>query len=150
AASPTTSPDANIDLACIVGRRDVREVKIDLFLTLDKSRSMHLVDVGQTQSRWEAVSGALARFVAAPLSAGLGASISFFPRVTPEGDPLCSSADYAFPVVPVGTLPAVAPSILKAIALQTLESGTPMTSALDGSLISARRQLVDHPDHLPA
>jgi hypothetical protein len=44
----------------------------------------------------------------------------------------------------------VAPSILKAIELQTRASGTPTAPALDGALVYARRQQVTHPDHTAA
>ena len=60
---------------------------------------------------------------------------------------LCTTADYAFPVVPVGTLPGVATSILTAISLQTLSIGTPSEQALEGAQIYARSRAVAAPDH---
>jgi hypothetical protein len=141
--------DAAEPIGCITGTRAIHEVHIDLYFTLDKSKSMMRVDPGTTMSRWGAVSSALDTFINAPLSAGLGAGIGFFPRTGPNGD-LCSTADYAFPVVPIGTLPGVAPSILKAISVQTLLSGTPMTPALDGAHVYARSRVVSQPDHTPA
>jgi hypothetical protein len=86
-------------------------------------------------------------FINAPLSAGLGAGLMFFPRSTLGGSALCTSSDYAFPVVPIGTLPGVAPSITKAISLQTRAQGTPLTPALDGAHVYARRQQAAQPTH---
>jgi hypothetical protein len=147
---PIPTQDAAVPLGCITGKRPVREVHIDLYFTLDKSKSMMRVDPGSTKSRWDAVSSALDSFINAPLSEGLGAGIAFFPRQTPAGNDYCSPADYAFPVVPIGALPGVAPSILKAIAVQTLLSGTPLTPALDGAHVYARSRMVSQPDHTSA
>jgi len=146
---PIPIEDAAVPLACIKGTRPVHAIQIDLYFTLDKSRSMRTVDRGSTLSRWDAVSAALDTFINAPLSAGLGAGIAFFPRDGANGGDLCTNADYAFPVVPIGTLPGVAPSILKAISVQTLLTGTPMTPALDGAHIYARSRVVSQPDHTP-
>jgi hypothetical protein len=151
AAVPILVEDAAAQpLACITGTRPVHEVQIDLFITLDKSRSMREIVAGTTQSKWEAVSAALDTFINSPESAGLGAGIGFFPRLDSNGRDSCTTADYAFPVVPIGTLPGVAASILKAISLQTLFTGTPMTPALDGALLYARSRVVSQPSHTAA
>ena len=130
---------------CIRGSRTIGQTPIALYFSLDKSESMRQTVAGSMMSRWEAVSSALQAFIDSPLSAGLEAGIAFFPRTTPQGDDYCNTADYAFPVVPIGTLPGVAPSILKAIELQTLSRGTPTTPALDGALVYARSQQVSQP-----
>jgi len=153
-STPDTFQDAAQDqaapLGCIIGTRPVREVHIDLYFTLDKSRSMRTFDPGSTKTRWDAVSSALDSFINAPLSQGLGAGISFFPRVSPSGNDLCSPDDYRDPVVRIGTLPAVAPSILTAISFQVLSSGTPMTPALYGAHVYARQRQFEQPDHTVA
>src|SRR5882724_7598191 len=135
---------------CIRGSRGIGKIPIDLFITLDRSRSMDTVDRGSTLSRWEAVAGAVDQFINSPLSNGIGAGIAFFPRTTPDGRPFCATGDYAFPVVPIGLLPGVAPSILKAISLQTRGSGTPTTPAIEGAHLYARSEQVASRDHTAA
>jgi hypothetical protein len=152
-AAPPVSLDAGSDrdvAACLAGSRAIGQIPVDLYFTLDRSRSMDTVDRGAMKTRWQAVASALDTFINSPLSNGIGAGIAFFPRTTTGGAPLCGTADYAFPVVPIGVLPGVAPSILKAIELQTRGSGTPTTPALDGAHVYARRQQVTQPDHTTA
>jgi hypothetical protein len=144
-AEVRSNPDAEFP-ACFTGTRPVGEIFIDLYFTLDKSRSMGTFLRGSSLTRWNAVAGAMNTFINSPLSAGLGAGITFFPRTSPGGGLYCSTADYAFPVVPIGTLPGTAKSILKAISLQTLASGTPTTPALDGAHLYARSRQVMQPD----
>ncbi len=135
---------------CVMGSRAIGKVPIDLFITLDRSRSMDTVDRGSTMTRWEAVAAAVDGFINSPLSSGIGAGIAFFPRTASDGRPLCGTGDYAFPVVPIGPLPDVAPSILKAIAVQTRASGTPTTPAIEGAHLYTRSQQVASGDHTAA
>jgi hypothetical protein len=102
--------DVDVPLGCFFGSRPVGQIPIDLFFALDRSRSMQTIDRGATQSRWASIAAALDVFINSPRSSGLGAGITFFPR-TAGGMPLLDG-DYAFPVVPIGTLPGVAPSML--------------------------------------
>jgi len=140
--------DVNIPLGCFIGSRPVGQIPIDLYFVLDRSRSMQTIDRGATQTRWASISAALDVFFNAPLSNGLGAGIMFFPRTAALGSmALCSTGDYAFPVVPIGTLPGVAPSILTAISVQILASGTPMTPALEGAHVYARSVQVSQGNH---
>jgi von Willebrand factor type A domain len=141
--------DVNVPLGCFFGSRPIGQIPIDLFFALDRSRSMQTIDRGATQSRWASIAAALDVFINSPRSIGLGAGITFFPR-TAGGVPLCSTGDYAFPVVPIGTLPGVAPSMLRAIAVQVLASGTPMTPALEGAHVYLRREQLSQPDHTGA
>jgi hypothetical protein len=145
ATPPVDEPDA-LASSCISGSRTIGQTPIALYFTLDKSRSMRAIVTGSTMTRWDAVSAALRTFIDSPLSAGLGAGVAFFPRTTAQGADYCSTADYAFPVVPIGTLPGVAPSILQALKVQTLSLGTPTTPALDGAHVYARSRQVAEPD----
>jgi hypothetical protein len=157
-ANPIPGPDAALQppvplvdagpLACFNGTRVVGEIPIDLYFALDRSKSMATVDPGATKSRWNAIAAAMEAFVQSPLSDGLGAGLMFFPRASAGGDALCAAADYSFPVVPIGMLPAAGSSILRAISLQTLESNTPTTSALEGAHVYARAEQVKHGDHV--
>jgi hypothetical protein len=150
------SADSSVDvndaqvLQCFTGSRPVGPIPIDLYFALDRSKSMDTVDRGATLTRWEAISAAMNTFINAPLSAGLGAGLMFFPRNSSGGSPLCTTGDYAFPVVPVGTLPGVAPSITKAISLQTRAQGTPMTPALQGAHVYMRTEQQSQPTHTAA
>jgi hypothetical protein len=125
---------------CYTTSQPVGEIPIDLYFMMDKSSSMNMFDRGQPVSRWTAVSQAMKAFINSPKSAGLSAGLAFFPRADSAGSPLCSAADYAFPIVPIGVLPAVLPAITAAIGAQVLGSGTPTTPALQGAHIYARSQ----------
>jgi hypothetical protein len=66
--------------------------ELDVFIMLDASRSMEFVtDDGTSKAR--AVRDALADFLGAPASAGLGVGISFFPIIRPEVPDLCLDDD---------------------------------------------------------
>jgi len=149
AADASDVADAPI-LECFTGSRAIGQIPIDLFFALDRSKSMDTVDRGATLTRWEAISAAMNTFINAPLSAGLGAGLTFFPRSMLGGSPYCSPADYAFPVVPIGILPGVASSMIRAISVQTRAQGTPLTPALDGAHVYARRQQASQPTHTTA
>jgi hypothetical protein len=125
---------------CFTSSQLVGEIPIDLYFMMDKSSSMNMFDHGQTISRWTAVSRAMKTFINSPKSVGLGAGIAFFPRTDNFGAPLCNAADYAFPVVPIGIIPAVVPAISAGINAQVLTVGTPTTPALQGAHIYARSQ----------
>jgi hypothetical protein len=118
----------------------VGEIPIDLYFMMDKSTSMNTFDHGQSMSRWLAVSHAMKTFITSPESDGLSAGIAFFPRTDPFGNPLCGAPDYAFPVVPLDTIPDVVPAISTGISAQVLAPGTPTTPALQGAHIYAREQ----------
>jgi hypothetical protein len=134
---------------CFTDSRMIGEIPINLYFAMDKSLSMNMVDRGSSVSRWIAVSAAMNTLLTEPMSAGLGAGIGFFPRASGAGV-LCTAADYAFPVVPVGMLPGTAPSITRAIAAQTLASGTPTTPALNGAHIYVRTEQAAHGDRIAA
>jgi hypothetical protein len=138
---------------CFTDSRLIGVIPIDLYFTMDRSLSMNTIDPGSTKSRWAAVSGALNTLIFSPMSAGLGMGIGFFPRTSAQGQTLCTSADYFFPVVPIGTLDAsniVALNIQAAIGAQVLGSGTPTTPALDGAHKFARNEQMMHGDRLAA
>jgi len=131
---------SGVDVACFTQSRLVGEIPIDLYFMVDKSTSMNITVSGSTTTRWAAVSAAMKTFVNSPISAGLGAGMAFFPRADAVGSPLCGAADYAFPVVPIGTLPTVVPAMLAGIASQKLGTGTPTLPALQGAHIYARNR----------
>jgi hypothetical protein len=132
------SIDGSARADCFQSSQPVGEIPIDLYFMMDKSSSMRTFDRGQPVSRWNAVSQAMKTFINSPKSAGLGAGIAFFPRVDSRGSPLCSAADYAFPVVPIGILPKIAAAISTGISAQVLASNTPTMPALQGAHIYAR------------
>lgn len=157
-AAPIVDAAVSIDVGpmpqCFTDSRLIGEIPIDLYFTMDRSLSMNTpISPGSSVSRWDAVSAALNALVTSPLSAGLGMGLGFFPRVNGQGQTLCTSADYYYPVVPLGTLDAtnvVAHSIQAAIAVQTLGSGTPTTPALDGAHKFVRNEQAMHGDRIAA
>ena len=132
--------DAGTRSQCFTSSQPVGEIPIDLYFMMDKSSSMNMFDHGQSVSRWTAVSQAMKAFINSPKSVGISAGIAFFPRADVTGNPLCSAADYAFPVVPIGVLPAVVPAISAGIGAQMLGVATPTMPALQGAHVYARSQ----------
>ncbi|HEY3593038.1 MAG TPA: hypothetical protein VGL13_04170, partial [Polyangiaceae bacterium] len=151
------APEADVDVdvpLCFRDSRLIGVIPIDLYFAIDRSQSMNVIDPGSRVSRWAAVSAALNSLLQSPMSAGLGAGIEFFPRSDSGGGPLCSSGDYFFPVVPIGTLTGgaggTAGNIAAAIAVQTLGMGTPTTPALAGAHAYARNEQSIHAGRLAA
>lgn len=132
--------DGSTLASCFTSSQLVGEIPIDLYFMMDKSSSMNMFDRGQPVSRWTAVSRAMKAFITSPKSVGIGAGIAFFPRIDAAGNPLCGGADYAFPVVPLGVIPAIVPAISAGINAQVLAAGTPTAPALQGAHIYARNQ----------
>jgi hypothetical protein len=139
---------------CLTDSRLIGEIPIDLYFMMDRSLSMTTIDPGSTVSRWTAVSSAMNLLLKSPLSQGLGAGIDFFPRPSASGQPLCTAADYYFPVVPIGPINpggGAAADIATAIATEMpMYMGTPTTPALDGAHKYARSEQSAHGDRIAA
>jgi hypothetical protein len=115
---------------------------VQLLFLLDDSASMGGTNIDKQNSRWNPVTGALNAFFSDPASAGLLASLTFFPlnNNLTQGDhdgsePSCNNADYSTPVVPPTHLPH--PGLFaSAIGLATPanEFGTPTYPALAGTI----------------
>jgi hypothetical protein len=130
------SPEA----ACAEQGGDTSAITADVYIMLDKSRSMNCPAADDAcenppttlahPTRWEAVTSAIDSFINAPTSAGIRVGVSFFPASGND----CIVASYAMPSVPIAALPANAAPIAMAIAVTTPKGGTPTVPALQGSI----------------
>jgi hypothetical protein len=84
-----TRPES--DVAACAGQVSKAEfVPVDLFMMLDTSGSMlEMTPAGV--DKWTAVKSALASFLEAPTSSGLGVGIQYFPLTRPDVPELCAS-----------------------------------------------------------
>lgn len=158
--------------ACVAESIGAELRPVDLYVMLDQSGSMMAeYDHGSYDScgeavaandlihndRWEEVTAALAGFVAAPGSAGIGLGLGFFPPKGPQSpgqtkceEDKCEVAAYATPTVPVADLPGAAAAIEAALAFSPcLCNGTPMSAALQGAVAYAAERAGAHPERVP-
>jgi hypothetical protein len=124
-----------------------------LYLMIDSSGSMDMIDVGQTATRWENLAQAISAFAYDPMNADMMVGLDFFPEVPPsDGGPLtsCVVADYTLPNVPVDLIPGFnnsqSDAIVAAMQGRVRFGGTPTTPALTGALQAARAWQMVHPD----
>ncbi len=133
------SPDA----ACAAQAGDTAAITADVFIMLDKSRSMNCPASDDAcenppttlthPTRWDAVTSAIDSFVNSPMSAGIGVGIGLFPASGND----CIVSSYATPTVPIAPVPANAAAITMAVAATTPKGGTPTLPALQGSIAYA-------------
>lgn len=96
---------------------------IAVYFMQDQSGSM----VG---TKWTTAVNAITSFVNDPSSANLDVTIQFFPDLFVS----CNAQTYATPMVPLGRLPAYAPTIINTVNGQVpLGFGTPIEAALAGA-----------------
>jgi len=98
-----------------------------LVFQYDKSGSM------DDDGKWNACKAATKAFFNAPESAGVKASLTFFPS---DGGNICSDSNYASPAVPMTALPSN--SFANALDSRDPDGGTPTKYALTGALSYAR------------
>lgn len=97
--------------------------------------------------KWDPVVAATKAFFADPDSAGLSASLTFFPI---DSDDKCEGSSYAEPVVPLTALPS--PAFAQAIDDETPESeddwigGTPTWPVLEGTRGFLESSIAAHPE----
>lgn len=134
---PAVEADAPIpeDQICVHSSTSAAASPVDLYIMLDQSTSMaEMTSSGGT--RWDAVTGAIASFVADPRAAGIGVGIDYF-GIGFDPDANCEAANYADPDVGIATLPgnrdALVASLDGALGPQSA-SLTPTYAALDGAL----------------
>jgi len=97
-------------------------VPVDLVFMFDKSGSM------DQNSKWTSCKSGLTSFFADPASAGLSASLQFFPLSNE-----CNAPTYAAPAVAMRALPD-ATSFANAIGSNSPNGGTPTLPALTGAI----------------
>ena len=76
--------------ACVSLEATAKVADLDVFLLVDSSSSMERL-TAQGVSKWQAVRTAIASFLKAPASEGIGATMGFFPLTDESIPELCSS-----------------------------------------------------------
>ena len=99
-------------------------------------------------TRWTAVGDAVAAFLNAPTSTGIGAGVGFFALDGPGQ--WCDVAAYAMPAVPIAVLPGSATTILGAIKNAHPGNTTPTVPALQGAINYATSYAMSTPGHSAA
>jgi len=94
--------------------------------------------------RWIPATNALKSFFGDPKSAGLAASLQFFPLQGGDGDNKCQAGDYQTPVVALTKLPNGTP-FASAIDARAPRGSTPTDVALSGAYAHARSVKAAHP-----
>lgn len=111
--------------------------------------SCTLADAFDPAAKWIPVGAAMNGFFADPTSAGMSASLGFFPKASAQGPTLCQPTDYGTPAVPLSALPNT--TIFKnAIAGQKPGGNTPTEVALDGAIAYAKGVAKSHPNDVTA
>lgn len=119
---------SNPDLEkCATKSAEAKARPVYLVFQYDKSGSM------DDDGKWSACKSATKAFFSAPDSAGIKASLTFFPT----GDEICSTAQYRVPAVPVTALPSSA--FGAALDRHSPGGGTPTRSALSGAIDYAKQ-----------
>jgi len=119
---------APLDSGCASATAAAKLVPVSLILMLDKSGSMGDGVNGDPALKWQPVTSALAQFVGDASSAGVSASLHFFPQAD-----LCNPSAYYTPAVPLTALPSAAP-FSAAIAAQTPSGNTPTRPVVLGAI----------------
>jgi hypothetical protein len=155
--------------SCAADKSLAQQQPLDIYIMLDQSSSMgETTATGQT--KWEAVTAALATFLQRPLS-GVSAGLQYFALpvctvadcVTDDDcgvgcgpcedsactgydvDESCSPADYATPDVEIAALPGVAQAIQDSIGRHGPLTYTPTGPALQGAVDHAAAWAQGHP-----
>jgi hypothetical protein len=129
--------------ACVSSVAQANLADADLVVMLDKSGSMGDPAEGFSPTlKWTPVTAALKSFFTDPNSAGLSASLQFFP----QGTDLTSVCGYPYGTPMVGLTPMSSPTPLVNAINNTLPAGgTPTLPALQGAVAYAQQVAAAHP-----
>ena len=123
----TTTPAGSGDLAACATSTAAAEPKpVYLVFAYDKSGSM------KDNSKWDACKAATKAFFESPSSAGVHASLMFFPSASN----ICTSANYETPAVAMTALPAT--TLGAALDTRAPDGYTPTHAALKGAISYAK------------
>ncbi|MBI5532160.1 MAG: VWA domain-containing protein [Deltaproteobacteria bacterium] len=136
--APLQDNSVNADSACAATTAEVKPVPLDMYLMQDKTGSMNEpqstqgnqgdCNVGQNvNSKWCHAINAIAGFVQAPTSVGMGVALNFF-----SGSQGCNGAQYATPSVALGLLPANVQPLIDALNAAVPTGMTPTEGAIRG------------------
>lgn len=134
--------------ACEAASTEAKLLPVYMLIVLDRSGSMgdHPPSNHENRlTRWVPVTQALTGFLGDPSSAGITASLRYFPEISAQGnDPTnCASASYVTPDVPLTPLPNAAAFPFAANADMF---GTPTRPALEAVVGEADQLSVAQPD----
>ncbi|MBS2020532.1 MAG: VWA domain-containing protein [Deltaproteobacteria bacterium] len=124
--TPGSNPNPELE-KCATQSAEAQPRPVYLVFQYDKSGSMG------DDGKWNACKAATKAFFTAPDSAGIKASLTFFPT----GGDICSTNQYKTPAVAVTALPS--PAFGAALDSQSPNGGTPTKSALSGAIDYAKQ-----------
>lgn len=142
------------DTACSETSEKAELLPLDMYIMLDRSRSMGWTfDSRQAASggfrspdaRWGAIILALKEFLGDPKSEGIGVGLQYFSLG--EGDVMCDPATYKAPAIGIQPLPTHEAQLKASLDATELKSGTPTRPALRGALEHAKDWSDQHPGH---
>jgi hypothetical protein len=140
-------PDAPADSTCAGEAVRAEQRQVDLYMMIDSSGSMDMIDPGQTSSRWGNLAQATSKFVNDPANAGIEVGLDFFPEGGLAAS--CSVADYTMANVPIDFLPGTqnsqANAMISAVEGRVRVGGTPTVPALTGVLQAAKAWQMNNP-----
>jgi hypothetical protein len=145
AGDPDNTKDSG---PCAADTVKAQQLPLDMYIMLDQSPSMaEAVSGGQT--KWQAVTTALASFLNQSGLTGFSVGLQYFPL----NNDSCNAADYATPAVAIASLPGVATAIGQSLASASHGPGnggdlTPTSAALQGAENYARAWAQAHTDHV--
>jgi hypothetical protein len=119
---------APLDSGCATASAAAKLVPVSLILMIDKSGSMGDGVNGDPALKWNPITAAIKQFVGDPDSAGVSASLHFFPQAD-----LCNPSAYYTPAVALRALPDAAP-FSAAIDAQTPAGNTPTRPVVLGAI----------------
>lgn len=125
--------------ACAISSAKATLKRVALVVMLDRSGSMGDGINGDPTVKWRPVGAAMKSFFADPNSAGLSASLQYFPL-----DDQCNSSAYYFPAVTMRTLPN-STDFIASIDAQTPAGETPTLPAIIGAIDYAKDYAASDP-----
>lgn len=138
----------NDGAACEAASSQAELLPVYMLILLDRSGSMgdHPPSNHENRAtRWLPVTEALSGFLGDPSSAGISASLRYFPRISASGNDAtnCTAANYVAADVPLTPLPNAAAF---PFADNAEMFGTPTRPALEGVVGEAEQLTVSHPE----
>jgi hypothetical protein len=130
------------DASCVGSTSRAEAIPFDLYVLFDQSGSMSTPAGNGT--RLDAVRAALADFLRAPESAGIGVGLGYFGNF-PLGQTSCNPADYATPALPIADLPGAADALLASLNAVSPTGETPTGAAVRGACEYVKGWQGDHP-----
>ncbi|MBI5537535.1 MAG: VWA domain-containing protein [Deltaproteobacteria bacterium] len=129
--APVFDAELNQDSACAQATAEAKPMPLDMYLMLDVTGSMGSdCNVGgTTASKWCRAINAVAGFVQAPSSNGMGVALQFFSTAISSA---CNGNVYDTPAVPMALLPGNANAIIASLNSHSPGGNTPTEGALRG------------------